>query len=81
MLLSIAAAYAEAINAPKIYYGAGGDDEHSGYWDCTKEFRTNINNVIGLNRKNSIEIVSPYVDFSKGEITKRGAELNVPFVL
>ena len=79
MLLSIAAAYAEAVDASEIFYGAGGDDEHSGYWDCTKEFRTNINNVIGLNRKNKIEIVSPYVELSKAEITKRGIDLNVPF--
>lgn len=79
MLLSIAASYAESIEAQKVFYGAGGDDEHSGYWDCTKEFRASINNVLNQNRLNKIEICSPLVDMSKGEIVQLGSRLKVDF--
>ena len=79
MMLSIAASHAESVGATQIYYGAGGDDEHSGYWDCTKEFLENINNVIGLNRKNKIKIYAPYTNMSKKQIVQRGFDLSVPF--
>lgn len=79
MMLSIAASYAEAVGADKIFYGAGGDDEHSGYWDCTKSFRESINSTLIQNRLHKIQIHSPYVDMSKAEIIKRGIELKFPF--
>jgi 7-cyano-7-deazaguanine synthase len=79
MMLSIAVSYAESVGAENVFYGAGGDDEHSGYWDCTKEFLENINKVISLNRKNKIQICAPYVNLSKKEIVKRGMGLKVPF--
>ncbi len=79
MMLSIAASYAEAVGADKIFYGAGGDDEHSGYWDCTHAFRESINKVLIQNRLHKIQIDSPYVNLSKGEIIQRGIDLKFPF--
>ena len=79
ILFSIALAFAESNNAKYIFNGLQAHDEYS-YWDTTQEFVKRMNNVSELNRKELIEIVSPFVEFSKKDEIKVGMELNVPFV-
>jgi 7-cyano-7-deazaguanine synthase len=78
MLLSMAAACAEARGIRDVFYGAQAQDEY-GYWDCTQEFLTRINAVLALNRRDAITIHAPFVSKSKAEIVALGAELNVDF--
>lgn len=78
MLLSIAAAYAEAHGISDVYYGAQAQDEY-GYWDCTTDFLERINAVLTLNRRNAITIHAPQVKASKADNVRRGIDLNVDF--
>ncbi len=78
MLLSIAAAYAEAHGISDVYYGAQAQDEY-GYWDCTAEFLERINAVLTLNRRDAITIHAPQVRASKADNVQRGIALDVDF--
>lgn len=79
MLLSIAASYAESINADEVIYGAQAHDTFSGYWDASPEFLTAINNVLNLNRRNKIQITAPFINMNKTDIVKLGQKLNVDY--
>lgn len=78
MLLSMAAAYAEAHGMTELYYGAQAQDEY-GYWDCTRDFLDRMNDVLQLNRKRPIRIHAPFVTKSKAETVALGLELGVDF--
>ncbi len=78
MLLSVAAAYAEANGFRHVYYGAQAQDEY-GYWDCTADFLERINAVLSLNRRDAIIIHAPLVATSKADIVKKGTGLGVDF--
>lgn len=78
MLLSIAAAYAESNGAREVYYGAQAHDEY-GYWDCTEDFLCRINSVLTLNRRDSVQIVAPFVSKKKEELVLLGLEFGVDF--
>jgi 7-cyano-7-deazaguanine synthase len=80
MFLSIAAAAAENVNAKEIYYGAAEVDTHSGHWDCSLDFLYNMNKILGLNRKQQIEIKAPYITYSKADIINDGISNNVNFL-
>lgn len=79
VMLSIAAGYAESIEAQDIFYGAALADDTSGYWDCTKEYLEKYNNVLALNRKNTIQVKAPLIDKSKKDIIQYGVELGANF--
>jgi 7-cyano-7-deazaguanine synthase len=78
MLLSIAAAYAEAKGVSELYYGAQAQDEY-GYWDCTEAFLDRINHVLSLNRRDSVTVHAPFVRMKKTELVRTGAALGVDF--
>lgn len=78
MLLSIAAAYAEAHGIRHVYYGAQAHDEY-GYWDCTREFLERINDLLALNRRDAVTIHAPFVGAKKAELVRRGLALRVDF--
>jgi 7-cyano-7-deazaguanine synthase len=78
MLLSIAAAYAEAHGICDVYYGAQAQDEY-GYWDCTADFLECINAVLSLNRRDAITIHAPLVNASKADNVREGLQLGVDF--
>jgi len=78
MLLSMAAAYAEAQGVADICYGAQAQDEY-GYWDCTRDFLERINAVLELNRRRRVTLHAPFVDKSKSAIVHLGLELGVDF--
>jgi 7-cyano-7-deazaguanine synthase len=83
VFLSYGLAYAEAVDADAIFIGANAVD-YSGYPDCRKEYIEAYQNVADLGTKrgtegNPIKIVAPVIGMSKGEIVKKGIELNAPF--
>ncbi len=81
-LLSIAASWAEAIGAQRIYIGAVADDS-SGYPDCRPEFYEAFQGAIdaGTKPETRIEIVTPVIRMRKSEIVRRGLELRAPLEL
>jgi len=79
MMLSIACSYAEAVGAETVYHGSALVDSQAGYWDGSKEFLKEINNLTALNRKNRIEIKAPLINLSKQEIIKIGLDNSVRF--
>jgi 7-cyano-7-deazaguanine synthase len=78
MLLSMAAAYAEAQGMQHVFYGAQAQDEY-GYWDCTEEFLKRLNAVLSLNRGNAVTIHAPFVHHSKARNIELGHALGVDF--
>ena len=81
-LLSIAASWAEAIRAQRIYIGAVADDS-SGYPDCRPEFYGAFQGAIdaGTRPETRVEIVTPVIHWRKSEIVLRGLELAAPLEL
>ena len=79
MMLSIACSYAEAVGAETVYHGSALVDSQAGYWDGSKEFLTEINNVTALNRKTKVKIEAPLIKLSKKEIIEIGVQNNVKF--
>ena len=78
MLLSMAAAFAEAHRVHQVFYGAQAMDEY-GYWDCTTEFVDRINHALALNRATPVAICAPFVSMKKSDVLRRGLELGVDF--
>lgn len=78
MLLSMAAAYAEANGLTQVFYGAQVQDEY-GYWDCTVEFVERLNSVLGLNRARPVRVHAPFITWPKADTVRLGLELGVDF--
>ncbi len=78
ILLSLAAAYAEANGITDVYYGAQALDTY-GYWDCTPQFLERVNQVFGLNRKEPVSVHAPLIRLAKRETVQLGTELGVDF--
>ena len=78
VLLSLAAAYAEAHGIPDVFYGAQAQDEY-GYWDCTDAFLERLNHALALNRKDRITVHAPFVRMKKSETVRLGLALSVDF--
>lgn len=81
-ILSIATAWAETINAKKIFIGAVEEDS-SGYPDCRKVFYEAFNNLlkVGINPDNHIEVITPLINLKKKDIVLLGKKLNAPLHL
>lgn len=78
ILLSIAAAYAEAEGIRNVFYGAQALDEY-GYWDCTVAFLKRINETLALNRREPVTVHAPFIHKKKVESVRLGVELGVNF--
>jgi len=81
-LLSMAVSYAEANNCDALFIGAHSED-FAGYPDCRPEFFEAFQQVIDVGTKpeTEIELVAPFVEWSKTDIAERGLELGVPYEL
>lgn len=81
-LLSMAVSYAEATGCEAVFMGAHSED-FSGYPDCRPAFFEAFQTVvdIGTKAETDIELVTPFVDWSKTQIAERGLELGVPYDL
>ncbi|MEM2918304.1 MAG: 7-cyano-7-deazaguanine synthase QueC [Candidatus Altiarchaeota archaeon] len=85
IFLAYALAYAEEVNAEKIFIGANQID-YSHYPDCRKAFIEKFQDIAKVGTKagvegKCIEIEAPLLKMSKAEIIKKGHELKVPFEL
>lgn len=84
IFISLAASYAEAIEAEAIFIGAHFEDS-SGYPDCRKVYLKAFDKVVRLGTKAGLEkrlaLKFPLIDKSKGGIIKLGKRLAVPFGL
>ena len=85
IFLSLALAYAETLEAQRIYFGANVLD-YSGYPDCRPDFIHAFETVARLGTKmgmegRSVEVCAPLLMLSKAEIVQRGQELRAPLEL
>jgi 7-cyano-7-deazaguanine synthase len=78
LLLSLAAAYAEAREVGDVFYGAQAQDRY-GYWDCTADFLDRINAVLALNRRCPVTVRAPFVTMRKSEELRIGEALGVDY--
>lgn len=78
VLLSMAIAYAVSLEAGKVYYGAHSGDHHI-YPDCRPEFVEAMNAVSKIANYQSVEIVTPFLHISKGEILKAGLNMQLDY--
>jgi 7-cyano-7-deazaguanine synthase len=81
-LLSMATSYAEANDCDAVFVGAHSED-YSGYPDCRPEFFEAFQTVVDVGTKpeTELDVVVPFVEWSKTEIAKRGVELDVPYAI
>jgi len=79
-LLSMAVSYAEANDCGAVFIGAHSED-FSGYPDCRPAFFDAFQGVIDAGTKpdTDIDLVAPFVEWSKTDISERGVELGVPY--
>ena len=80
ILLSVAVAYAIALGATRVFYGAQGSDEPF-YPDCRREFYKSFETAARLGTDRDIIIEAPFSNIPKSEIVKLGIELRVPYAL
>jgi 7-cyano-7-deazaguanine synthase len=83
VFLSMALAWAEAIDAEAVFIGANAVD-YSGYPDCRPEFIEAMGRVAELGTKRGVEgdpirIEAPILKCTKAQIVRKGLELGVPF--
>lgn len=78
ILLAVATGHALSIGAGQLAYAAHSGD-HAIYPDCRNEFADAMAEAIRLCDWSVVELSRPFVDFSKADVVRRGAELGVPF--
>lgn len=83
VFLSLALAYAEAINAEAIFIGVNVVD-YSAYPDCRPQYIEAFQELADLGTKKGVEgkrirIEAPLMHLTKGQIIKTGKQLYVPF--
>ena len=78
VLLSLAAAYAEARSITSVFYGAQIQDQY-GYWDCTSTYLARLNELLLLNRRRPVGVHAPFLTMRKAEILRIGIELGVDY--
>ncbi|MFC2162530.1 7-cyano-7-deazaguanine synthase QueC [Candidatus Altiarchaeota archaeon] len=83
ILLSLALAYAEVVDAAAIYSGVNSID-YSGYPDCRPEYFKAFQDMADIATRKTVEggkitLKTPLMSLSKKEIVELGQELAVPF--
>lgn len=79
IFLAVATGHALSIQAGQIAYAAHSGD-HAIYPDCRNAFADAMAEAIRLADWTPVELIRPFVDWTKADIVRRGAELGVPFV-
>ena len=77
---SIAASYAESMNAEAIIVGWDKEEAET-FPDNSKEFLEKFNELIDVGSPENIKIEAPAIDLSKEEIVKLGVEVGAPMEL
>ncbi len=85
ILLSLALAWAEVLDAPHIFFGANAVD-YSGYPDCRPAFVAAFEAMANLATKAAVEgarltLHTPIIDLTKADIIRRGTALGVDYAL
>jgi 7-cyano-7-deazaguanine synthase len=85
IMLSLALAWAEVIDAHDIYFGANAVD-YSGYPDCRPEYMRAYETMANLATRAAVEgrklvLHTPIIALSKAEIIRRGCALGVNYAL
>jgi len=78
IFLALATGHALSIKAGQVAY-AGHSGDHAIYPDCRNEFAEAMAAAIRIADWNPVELMRPFVDWTKADIVHRGAELGVPF--
>ena len=78
ILLSLATSWAVSKKADCVSYAAHSGD-HAIYPDCRNEFAEALDKAIRLADWQEVFLNRPFVDLTKADIVKRGADLKVPF--
>ena len=78
ILLSVAIAWACDLKFDSVAFGAHAG-EHTNYPDCKQPFAQAMDAAARVCDRDPIEVLAPFVNWHKGDIVKRGIELNVPF--
>ncbi len=84
IFLSFALAWAEVLGAKDIFIGVNAID-YSGYPDCRPEYieayrkMANLATKAGVEDEGELNIHTPLIDLTKGDIIKRGIELGVDY--
>lgn len=85
IMLSLALAWAEVLDASDIFVGVNAVD-YSGYPDCRPEYVRAFEAMANLATKAAVEgrrlhLHAPLIDLSKSEIIRRGSALGVDYAL
>ena len=80
ILLALATGWALATQCDSVAFGAHAG-EYTPYPDCQPQFAAAMNAATHVCDDTPIEVLSPFVRWSKGDIVRRGTELGVPFQL
>jgi len=78
IMLSIAAGYAESLNADGIVIAAHAGD-HAIYPDCREVFMKNMGNAIKSGTYVNVELIRPFIAMSKADIAKHGYNLGIDY--
>ncbi len=77
IFLSIAIGYAVNVQAGSVCYAAHSGD-HAIYPDCRPDFVEKMKNVAKIANYQSIDILTPFISLTKGEILEIGLSLKLP---
>jgi len=78
IMLSISGGYAESIEANGLVIAAHAGD-HAIYPDCREVFMKSMGDAIRSGTYAEVELLRPFIKFSKAQIAARGHELGVDF--
>lgn len=78
IMLSIAGGFAESIEAQGLVIAAHAGD-HAIYPDCREDFMKAMADAVRLGTYAQIEILRPFIRFTKAEIARHGHDLGVDF--
>ena len=78
IMLSIAGGFAESIEAQGLVIAAHAGD-HAIYPDCREDFMKSMADAVRLGTYAHIELLRPFIRFTKAEIARRGHDLGVDF--
>jgi 7-cyano-7-deazaguanine synthase len=78
----MAVSWAEVLGATSVFIGAVQEDS-SGYPDCREEYYDAFNRLlrVGTRPETRLEVRTPLLHMSKGEIVREGLRLGAPFHL
>jgi 7-cyano-7-deazaguanine synthase len=78
IMISIAAGYAESLEADGLVIAAHAGD-HTIYPDCREEFMKAMGNAIAYGTYAEIELIRPFIESEKADVASMGRELGVDY--